>query len=950
MPLPSTPRLPGFVRISPFKTTGAGGRLRSHSIPRLARRLLAGSLAVILASSPAIALSSDEPDRIVAMDAPPSASGVQAAIAAPYLTPDEAADKRIFFGRWTRDDLTSPARAARVALIRCVYDDPALLSPDADTLDRAEGALMRGDLLLAIELTPDPKTLRAVRIRAAALEAQGKPRDAVALARPILERVLKNALDQPADVVDAVRIVTQLIRLDGPAKDDKGKPVGAAADFHAMMGPLADVRTRLDRLYWPANLAEAELLYAKDNKPKAQEALVEVLSMNPSCAQAWAMLGRISVDAFSFDKAEQIAARLNLIASPDFDPENPDDNPPGVSALASGIIARAMLRQIDGQLALDALAPALAAQPNNPELLALQCAAEALRFDFPALKTRLESFDKQFPNSPLAQFAVGRALAEARQYDLAGPYLDAAHQRAPNWPDPLIERGLLDVQAARDEQALEALEKAFALDPFNARADNSLRLVREMRTYDRIETPHFTIRFKATPAGTPAPDALLASEMPEVLEENHRIVTGSQPGGIDHALPAGTKTFIDLMPNHEWFGVRIAGMPQIHTIAASTGPLIAMESPREGPGHLGPYDWARVLRHEYVHTVTLSRSNNRIPHWFTEAAAVYLELGPRDYPTNQMLARAVDTDTLFDFSYINVAFVRPKKPNDRSFAYAQGEWMYSYMIETFGHRAPLELMDKYAQGLREEAAFEAVLKVSREKFFEGFKVWARAQAESWGLVRTKGMPSVRELIEGELPIVNKNQNEAGSEPPDLPPPTREQVDRWLVKHPTHPDLLELSMDLQITAAGGKVTSDIVPAVERYAAARPVDPKPHRLLAKMYLDQAAAEPGALSDQAAKAIPHLEFLDAREQKTPAYAIELAKRYAALSQFDKAQAAAIRATQLAPFAAGVREVAATIAIQAKNFDLAQRQLEALAQIEPTRDIHAKRLEALKRLREQK
>jgi hypothetical protein len=98
---------------------------------------------------------------------------------------------------------------------------------------------------------------------------------------------------------------------------------------------------------------------------------------------------------------------------------------------------------------------------------------------------------------------------------------------------------------------------------------------------------------------------------------------------------------IELHPDHKSFAVRITGMPWIHTIAASTGPLIALEAPREGAPalHLGTFDWQEVLRHEYVHTVTLEQTRNRIPHWLTEAAAVTMETAPRKYETCQMLAR-----------------------------------------------------------------------------------------------------------------------------------------------------------------------------------------------------------------------------------------------------------------------------------------------------------------------
>src|SRR5690606_36959197 len=96
----------------------------------------------------------------------------------------------------------------------------------------------------------------------------------------------------------------------------------------------------------------------------------------------------------------------------------------------------------------------------------------------------------------------------------------------------------------------------------------------------------------------------------------------------------------------------------IHTVAAATGPLIAMEVPRVGKRNMGEYDWLRVFRHEYAHTITLSKTKNRIPHWFTEAAAVYSENAPRDFSRAQLLTQALLNGTLFDMREINLAFTR----------------------------------------------------------------------------------------------------------------------------------------------------------------------------------------------------------------------------------------------------------------------------------------------------
>ncbi len=906
------------------------------------RAALNMALIIALAAPGAMAQIGRPRETTIGPADPPNLSGALAQrLEQPFLTEDEGKDLRIFHGVWRDGDLDTPARAARAAIIRGNWNDAALRATGIDPLDRAEGLLRSGRLAEAIDAIPAEETSpRAVRIRCDALEALGRHNEVIAAAEPVVQAIARGDYKEPGDIVEAVRLLAQRVKLAGPANEQ-----AAAADFHAMMDALGQVRTRIDRQFWPAFLAEAELLYAKDNSPQAAQALTECLRLNPSCADAWSLLGQMACNAFNFDNAERMALRLEKLAG--------DDDEPGLSPEACLIRARAALRQIDGASAADELDRALAVFPTHPGLLAARCAAEAVRFEFESARQRLAAFDAAHPGSPAALLAVGQALAEARQYGEAAAFLRQASERNPNDAQPLIDLGLLELQAGRDTLALEALERAFKLDPFNLRADNSLRMTRELQTYDRVESEHFVVRFK------PGIDRLLGEEMLPLLEENHRIVCGSQPGGIDHE-PA-QKTTIDLMPDHAWFAVRIAGMPQIHTIAASTGPVIAMEAPREGAKHLGTYDWVRVIRHEYVHTVTLSRTNNRIPHWFTEAAAVYLELAPRDYSTCQMLSEALRTDQLFDFDEINLAFVRPKRPSDRSQAYAQGHWMYEFLIERTGTRAPLELMDLYAQGIREEQAFQAVVGVSRAQFLEEFKLWARQQAIAWGMMLPEGTPTLRDLLARALiadparagaidaaltraasdaarSLADVAQGETPTEPwtLELEMPPRAQIDALLAEYPSHPELLEVAVDLALVGTAGRATPENAPLLERYAAARSVDPKPHRLLAQLYLDSGEWE---------RAIPHLEYLDAREQKTPAYATELARRYASRREMPGALAKAERATQLAPYDARPRELAAAVAIQAGELRTAERHIVALSMLEPDRAIHRDRLEAIRK-----
>jgi tetratricopeptide (TPR) repeat protein len=857
------------------------------------------------------------------------------AIEAPYLSDEERRDLRVFHGVWRDGDLNTPGRRATAALIRGAIDDPSLSDPAVAVEDRAEGAAMRGELEEALRLLEGADSLRAIRIRAEALEGLGRYADAAAALGPLEARLSGERANTASDLVEGVRGL--MVRSRVRAQESAG-----GGDFKLMLSLLARARTELDRLYWPAYVVEAELLYAKDNRKEAGDAAKEALRLNPRAAVVWAMLGQAAVDGFNFEGAEQAAARLRALAEP------------GVSVCGALVLARGRLRQNDPEGAVEALEPALARYPRARALRAVRAAAEALRYDFAAVDRLLAEFDALSPGSGEAYYEVGRALSEARQYEASGRYLTEAVVRGPYRAEPIAELGLMLMQAGRDEEAEAALAKSASLDPFNSRAGNSLKLVRELRTHATVESDHFIVRYK------PGPDEVLAREMPALLETMRQRVSGRGPGGIDFDVPG--RTLIDLMPDHRGFAVRIAGITRIHTMAAATGPLIAMESPREGGGQsVGTYDWLRVVRHEYTHTVTLARTNNRIPHWFTEAAAVYLEDAPRDYATCRLLEGAYSAGALFDLSQINIAFVRPRRPTDRSLAYAQGHWMYQFILERWGERAPLDLMDLYARGEREAAAFRKVLGVDQDQFLADFKEWAGRQLASWGMGVQR--PTIKELLLEELASGEKERaglerDLAGwsasvgwagmaGEPvsawsPVLPVPDREMIGRWLDAHPTHPDVLELAVR---AALDGKdeATAETAPLLERYAAARPVDPMPHKLLARLYLSGGVADRGADA-----AVPHLEYLDAREQRSSAFAVELARRYAARGEYDKALAKARRATIVAPFDPANRELLAGILVQAGDYAGAEGQIRALIAIEPDREIHRKRLEAVRRLAE--
>ncbi len=847
-------------------------------------------------------------------DAPPlhSHPAVHERLAAAYLTDDERAGLRRFHGTWTADDLENPAQVAAAALVLGRYDHPSLTSDDADPTDRAEAAIRRGEpgAVFEILLEAEP-SIRAVRLHAEALFELGRHEDAADAVQPVVDLLAARRVDDAGDIAEGVRALMIRARV-------LGSELGDGGDFRAMLALLARARDEIDRLDWRVRLAEAVLLYERHNRAEANAAINEVLALNPRCAEAFALRGRLAVDAFNFDAMNAIAAELDRLS---MDPSLVDDARSLGSLEAHLIEAEAWLRQRNVSEARIALSPVLARFPDHREALALDAAAWAVGAQTDEADAVLERLEGLSPGSAVGPLTVGAVLAEARQYHIAPRYLEEAARRLPNDSTAPMELGLMELQAGRDGNAIELLSLATRLDPFNVRANNSLKLAREVAQYQTIETEHFVIRH------APGIDAVFAAEMPAHLERLYDRVTGDAVGGIDHE--PSEKTIIDVLPDHAHFAVRITGMPELWTIAASTGPLIAMEAPREGPGKkTGPFDWARVLQHEFTHTVTLSRSNNRIPHWMTEGMSVFLEDRPRDEGSWGLLARAYEQDRLFDLRSINIAFVRPEHPSDRSLAYAQGEWLMEYVNERFGPEAPRRILDEVGRGASDTQAFETVLEIPVERFLADFEGWAREDLVRVGLEMPEGVPAFEELSarDGVEP-------EAAAADPD-------RLDRWLAEFPGHPEVLEERLAFALRETSGRPTDEMVPLLQAFARAVPVAATPHRLLTRVYLSSDDPERQQL------AVPHLEFLDLREQSSPAFAAELARLAEAAGDHTSAHAHAERTVMIAPYDARERERAARVAILAGNLDAARRHLAALARLEPDRDRHRKRLEAIDRM----
>lgn len=678
----------------------------------------------------------------------------------------------------------------------------------------------------------------------------------------------------------------------------EGRP---AADFHLANRMLAKVRDEVDPLYWPAHVAEAQLLMAKGNPREAIEAITQALSLNPRSSEAWYAFGSMQTRFFNFDAANKAVEQLREI----------NDKHPLGKALSIQIA----LRQKDVPKALEVIESALDDYPTHRQLLALGAATHALNYDVEARDAALAKFAELAPGNPLGEFMVGRTMSDARQYAIAETHLKNAIAMMPGWSEPQLALGALYMQWGKLDEAATQLLTASSLDPFHKEITNQLTLAQEMLGYETIQTDQIVIRY------LPGIDEVLARDVALHMGDMAEVFIQR----FQHDPPALTQ--VDLMPDDPHFAVRVTGMPDVWTIAACTGDVIAMTPPRPGPKRAyGTYNWLNVMGHEYAHVVNLSQTDNRVPHWFTEGCAVRMETTGRLWQQYQLLAECYNTDKLFDYDELNWGFIRPTEQYHRPLAYAQSAWIKQYIEEEHGWDKALKMLSLYQAGKGEHEVILEVFGVEPDALMQTFCEWAGKQVQAWGM-STYGIEPVDETV---IQLLSA-EDVAAIDPAAL--------DAAIAKHPDEPDLLRLKAGI---ALRGEDNVAATQAVKAYQAKRPVDPWSDRELAKLALksgDSATAEAALLN------------LDKIEGDAPEYAVELARVYRARKDYPRALRFAERALLREPYNATYRETAATVAVLMKDLKRAAFHVASLELLEPDRAIHPKRLAVIyERLGQQK
>ncbi len=760
-----------------------------------------------------------------------------------------------------------------------------------------------------------------------ALEVLGKKPEAVKAYEAVREAIDKKGFRNDArSLVAAGEILARHAILTGEKASKQAQNI--------LHNYFQHTYQKVDKKYWPAHVAAGMLLLEKHKPLTAGREFALAAKVNKQIPDVYAAGALILLQRYRFEQAIAQADKALRI------------NPRHADALLVKAATKFLWRKYD-QVAPE-LEKILKFNPNHLDALSMMAAVHVRGMAPEKAEPFIKRVEKVNPGYGQLYEAIADWLASGRQYRQAEKYYKKAMKMSPELAGPVAGLGKLYMQTGQEKLAEKTLEKAFAIDDYRGDVLNYLKLLGKLWKFKVKETENFIIKVD------PKYDEVLLEWVARAAEDIHKDVAKD----FDHT-PA-EKTLVELFPDHWGFSVRISGRGSIPTVGACTGRVIAMPAPDPDRGGAGKFNWAVVLRHEYTHTVTLSATGNRIPHWFTEACAVWEQPDRRNYQAVNLLVGAVRNKKLYPIKELSWGFIRPDRrrgPASRSLAYAQAEWVFEYIVVKKGYDAIGKMLKGFRDGWTQEKVFKDVLGMTQAEFDKDFRAWGKKEIVSWGfdadprpsyaaaskaakakptsadaqadlayalLQRRRGLKQAIATARKALKIDPKQRR------------ALEVLARGLSRSKKYDEAVKVAAELEKveprSAEAARVRAESHLARRRWAEAiialeackqrRPMDSYAYEKLAKLY-DQLG--------QTDRALPNLIELHRRTMKDSKYARQIADIYRASNAPEKALEFYEQVIQINPYDAGAYLAMAGLYLRQKDHDGAILAARSACLIEP-------------------
>jgi cellulose synthase operon protein C len=566
---------------------------------------------------------------------------------------------------------------------------------------------------------------RAGVLRAQALMALGQRREAEQSLRTALTSTTLEASDRRELIVELGRVLIgmgqrkvaepELMTVieaynDDVIKDEDGPGMFIVAQAAELLRSPEDANEAFNlaelqiEYHLELLLARARLFLDNYDPGHAEEILQEILAVAPNQPDALILLAEVRLDqAMDFGEATRLVDKAHKA--------NPN-HPRGYFVLAG-----VALRDMQLERAMGHVQKGLARNPQNLDLLSMRGATEFLADDAAALeKTRTEVFAV---NPEYSRFygVIAEYAEWEHRYEKVVEMMNSAVSIDPEDAKAHAQLGINRIRSGLEFEGVDALSRAFSLDPYNVRVHNTLNLYRDVIPKEYVSERKGFFNFRFPKLEQP----VLSREVPPMLETAWgRMVK-------EYQFTPETPVGIELYYDRKHFAVRTSGLPTIAIQGVCFGRTLASMSPRDEQFNLGMTLW-----HELAHVFHIQLSHNHVPRWFTEGLAEYETLIARPEwkrEQDQGLHRALRDKRIPKVAEMNEAFTHAESLEDVTVAYYASTHIVAMLAEQFGRPKLRDMLAAWGKGMRHEDVFMSVLGVHSAELDSRFAQYAKKRLQ-----------------------------------------------------------------------------------------------------------------------------------------------------------------------------------------------------------------------------
>jgi tetratricopeptide (TPR) repeat protein len=590
------------------------------------------------------------------------------------------------------------------------------------------------------------------------------------------------------------------------------------ADARKVLDQFYDVARKQRPTYLDAYYATAELALDKEDDALAADTLKAVPQEAAQDPHYHCLLARAFAESDGARAEAEVAKALEI-------------NPRHADSLLLRVDHQIDAEQYDE--AAKTLDQVLAVNPHEPRAWSYRAVLAHLKSDAKGEAAARDAALAHWKKNPEVDHLIGRKLSQKYRFTEGSAYQRQSLGFDADYRPAKIQLCQDLLRLGDEEEGWKLADEVVAEDGYNVLGYNLVTLRDHLSGFRTLRGDGFIVRMDAREAALYGPRVVaLLGRARDVLCPKYGV-----------ALPE--PVVVEVFPQQKDFAVRTFGMPGADGfLGVCFGRVITVNSPASQGG--SPSNWESVVWHEFCHTVTLTKTRNKMPRWLSEGISVYEE-GQRDpacaTPLSPQFRKMLLGEDFTPLSKLSSAFLAPKSPAHLQFAYFESALAVEFLIERFGLPALTGLLDDLGAGVAMNDALAKRTETPLDKLDEDFARFARQRAESTAPDAT--------FEESKLP----------------PDADADALADWVASHPNDfPGLLRLGAK-RIAERGWEKAREPLEKAKRLYPEYVAADSPYRLLATVYrnLGDAAAERGMLEEwsrrdgDAADAFSRLAELD-------------------------------------------------------------------------------------------